>query len=291
MSLASIRQGNRMIARLAPLAVLSLLPLTVFGQADPPPEVDQALRARITQFFTYMVEGNFRKANDLVAEDTKDEYFNGSHSRLNSFKIESLTYSENFTKAELKLMAKRNMNIGGLDVEIPVPSLTTWKIEDGKWVWYHNADPGRIGIIAPDLVSAPQSNNPAVAGQAAPDDAAMRAALQMALKQPNAVLSNDSGVDKSEVILSADQVSEAKVVFHNGVSGGVQLQITTPANVPPGFSAKLEKGQAIGGEDVGIRLRYDPGDKKQTPGSFEVRVMTVPFNQVFAINVKFGAAR
>src|SRR5580658_6041018 len=41
-----------------------------------PPEVEQALRARVTEFFQFHVEGNFRAAYGMIAEDTKEYYFN-----------------------------------------------------------------------------------------------------------------------------------------------------------------------------------------------------------------------
>ena len=55
-------------------AAIFLLPLAALAQA-PPPEVDQALRARVTAFFQAHVDGSFRKAFEIVAEDTKDYYF------------------------------------------------------------------------------------------------------------------------------------------------------------------------------------------------------------------------
>src|SRR5579864_740686 len=55
--------------------VLSGFAGLAFGQPSPPPGIEDALRARVTEFFQYHVDGNFRKAYDMVAEDTKDFYF------------------------------------------------------------------------------------------------------------------------------------------------------------------------------------------------------------------------
>src|SRR5258706_8270520 len=64
--------------------LLSITPLFLYAQepkpasrpaATPPGATDQALRERETTFLQYQVDGAFRKAYDLVAEDSKDFYF------------------------------------------------------------------------------------------------------------------------------------------------------------------------------------------------------------------------
>jgi len=67
---------------------------------QPPAETDSALRARITEFFQYHVTGQFRKAEALVAEDSKDIFYNRNKPRYIKFlEIARIDYSENFTKA------------------------------------------------------------------------------------------------------------------------------------------------------------------------------------------------
>ena len=83
-------------------AAILLLPLAAFAQT-PPPDVDQALRARVTEFFQAHVDGAFRKAFEIVAEDTKDYYFATEKVRFKSFKIVDIKYSDNFTKAVVNL--------------------------------------------------------------------------------------------------------------------------------------------------------------------------------------------
>src|ERR1039458_2187897 len=59
-------------------ALFALFAATAFAQANdpfkakPPADVDAALRARVLEFFDLHVKGEFRKAEALVAEDTKD---------------------------------------------------------------------------------------------------------------------------------------------------------------------------------------------------------------------------
>ena len=48
----------------------------------PSPEVDQALRARIAEFYQDHVGGKFRQAEALVAEETKDYFYSASQAPL-----------------------------------------------------------------------------------------------------------------------------------------------------------------------------------------------------------------
>ena len=122
-------------------SALILLPIAALAQPaqDPPPEVDQALRARVTEFFNDHVEGaaGFRKAMDLVAEDTKDYYFSALKIQFKSFKIDSIFYSDHFTRAIVTLSGKRMFRVSPQfpETEISQPMSTTWKIENGKWCW------------------------------------------------------------------------------------------------------------------------------------------------------------
>src|SRR6516165_6361996 len=92
-------------------AALCLLPLIAFAQPQspqPPPETDQALRARVTEFFQDFVDGKFRDAMNLVAEDTQDEYLSSAKTPMKEFKIRDVKYSgDDFSKADVTLEVKR----------------------------------------------------------------------------------------------------------------------------------------------------------------------------------------
>lgn len=114
-----------------------LLPLIALGQQrTAPPEVDQALRARVTEFLQYHVDGNFRKAYDMVAEDTKDQYFASGKVQIKGFQINNVKFDDTFTKATVTGTISKTFSVAGNDLPVTVPSTTTWKIENNKWVWY-----------------------------------------------------------------------------------------------------------------------------------------------------------
>src|ERR1051326_4222020 len=124
-------------------AALVLLPAVLFAQTpqEPPPGIDQALRARVTEFFQDLVDGKFREAMDLVADDTKDEYFNSAKTSPKAYVIQDVKYSDNFTKAVVTLQIKRVWTLQQQQAIVDVPMTTTWKQEKDKWVWHHDVTP------------------------------------------------------------------------------------------------------------------------------------------------------
>lgn len=103
----------------------------------PPPEVDQAVRARISEFYQDHVDGKFRQAEALVAEDTKDYFYSASKPRYLSYEIEKVEFSQGFTSAKATVRCGMYINIVGFQgapMKVPIPS--TWKLVDGQWYWY-----------------------------------------------------------------------------------------------------------------------------------------------------------
>ena len=96
------------------------------------------------------------------------------------------------------------------------------------------------------------------------------------------------GVDKKEVTLATDRPSEDKVVFHNGMTGSVQLELSAPE--VPGFTAKLEQSNVRAGGDVPVVFHYEPGDPAARRDPITVQLVVQPLNQAFAIRVNFAAA-
>ncbi len=103
----------------------------------PPAGVEEALRSRVTEFFDDHIKQQSRKAEGLVAEDTKEFYYSHNKPAYLSCEIGKITYSDNFTKAKVMMKCEQFVMIPGFtDKPLAVPFASTWKIEDGKWCWY-----------------------------------------------------------------------------------------------------------------------------------------------------------
>src|ERR1017187_6076176 len=61
-------------------------------QAPAPPEIDAALRDRVTKFFQAQANGRYRQADQYVAEDTKDYFYVMNKVHLVKFDITKVAY-------------------------------------------------------------------------------------------------------------------------------------------------------------------------------------------------------
>ena len=111
----------------------------VFAKA--PPDVDDALRARIAKFYQAQVDGKARRAEEIVAEDSKDFFYNMAKPKFLGFEIRDITYSDNFTKAKVTMVMEMYLMMPGFEGKpMKVPGSTLWKIENGQWCWYIDPD-------------------------------------------------------------------------------------------------------------------------------------------------------
>jgi hypothetical protein len=265
-----------------------------------PPEVEQALRARVTEFFQLHVESNFQKAYGMVAEDTKVYYFNNKKNTYKSFRIAAVKFlNSDFTKASVDLECQQVMErVQFNGVVIPVPMTTLWKIEDGKWMWYRDPNYANLTPMGPSDVSKinPGATDEQIAARlkdlTSPESIAKRG-LQIV---------GQSGLDKQEVTLAMDKPSSAEVTFHNGQSGYIKLELNAGDKVA-GFSATLDKVDVGMNENAVLKLRYDPpagasaaggGSARPSPAQAMPQAVTVklfmqPFNQIFPVTVHFGS--
>lgn len=161
--------------------LILLLVSAMFADAPPtgqkaPPEVDTALRARITEFFQLQSKGKFVQATKMVADDSKDFFIGGSKSAYINFEVKNIKYSDNFTKAIAMVQVERMVPVEGFlghPLTWPVP--TRWKLENGEWCWYMDPDDLRrtpFGISMPKgsvvFGPPPPGSKPTGAAPAAP---------------------------------------------------------------------------------------------------------------------------
>lgn len=250
-------------------------PVGFFDKA--PPDVEQALRARITAFYQAHVDRKFRQADDYVAQDTKDFYYEANKPAYLAFEIGKIAYSDNFTKARAVVSCKIKFPIPGFGdnpVMAPVPS--TWKIENGQWYWYVDQKVGRetpFGVMPPPAGASPAAGLPG-------GFPSLASALASG---PNLdALRNSVRADKNEVQLSAKQPSTGLVTISSKMPGVISLQLDAPKT--PGLEVTLDRTELKTGEEAKLTFHSDP---EETPATriAQVRVTVIPTNQVIPITV------
>ncbi|HWF46681.1 MAG TPA: hypothetical protein VG168_06730 [Bryobacteraceae bacterium] len=229
-----------------------------FHQA--PPGVAENLRARLKIFYDCYLTGKFRVAFELVAEENKDDYFNRSKTTYHSYKIGSIEFSDNYTKAKVMLITNRDMVFQGHTFAVDVPMTAYWKVENGQWVWYllYRSLRGQqtpFGLV-PLESSAKTPSDPAAVPRDSASDApkalpkipndprSMTAAFESLAWPDKPVLSlGRSDEFRDHAVLSNH--SNRKLMFH--------LEFTPLA----GLKVEPAKGQIDPGQSLNIEAKYD----------------------------------
>jgi hypothetical protein len=236
-----------------------------------PPEVDQALRDRVTKFFQAQVEGKFRQAEQYVAEDTKDLYYNSPKNRYLSFEITKITYSDNFSKAVVAVKAPREVASQFGKMRFDVTQNGYWKLEGGLWCYY--VDPAQevrtpFGVLRPPQAGGVQQAPPKLPVKP------MISSVDEIWKQVTA--------DKQDVRFPAKGGS-AEVIISNSLPGNITLKLQSPET--PGLEARLERSQIPSKGSGRVLLKYTP--QSQEPKPTTVSVLVESTNQTIPIHVVF----
>ena len=216
----------------------------------PPAKLDKELRARIDEFYQDHIKQQFRKADSLVAADTKEFFYVQNKPAYLSCETSRIDYSEKFTRAKATVLCEQYVMLPGFadkPMKVPIPS--TWKLEKGKWYWYVDREALRqtpFGKMTAGAGTSKGTGLPAVL----PDNADFVLTLVKA--------------DKETVELKAG-MSE-KVTISNSAPGNMDLTIVGRI---PGIEATLDHTQLKVGDRAILTLKAS--DKPQ-PGLVSIRV-------------------
>jgi len=261
---------------LAPFMLLAQDPAALFSKA--PPDIDEALRARVTKFYQAHVEGKFRVADELVAEDSKDIFFGMDKPRCRSFALGPITYSENFTRARVMISCDTEMvmvMMGRIPVKMPILSL--WKMIDGQWFWYAEPQVDReartpFGLHKPQDPSA----QPAAPGPAGGGLSSYFVDLEAASRLVK--------IDREEVHFNRDTAGSERLTITNSMPGFVKLSLQ--GGIIPGVAAKLDKEELKSGESATLTISYSPM-KDSPPQDNTLTVVADPINKEFTVRIRF----
>jgi hypothetical protein len=206
-------------------------------------EAEGALRARAEQFFKLQVEKKYRQAESMVAEDTKDDYYNGNKFNIKDFSIDRIELLDDNTRAKVTIKARVTMTVPGAGmIDLDAPSLTLWKLEDKEWVWYSDhakAVETPFGTVKPQEGPNKSDGPPptlAMAGKA-PDIATLQSLVK---------------IDQTSVVLTAE-APEQTVTVSNDLPGGADIELGI--NQATGFTVDVDKKHLASGEKTLIHFR------------------------------------
>ncbi|MBL8217281.1 MAG: hypothetical protein JNK87_41555 [Bryobacterales bacterium] len=263
---------HRLLASLTACAALSFAqsPSDLFSKA--PPAIDEALRARVSKFYQAHVEGKFRVAEQLVAEESKDVFFEAEKRRCRKFEIVRINYKEDFQSASVVTNCDTDVLIppGGL-MKVTLPMTSNWKVQAEDWVWYvpprltretgfGTMSPGQ-GDGAPVIPSGPGAQE----------------------------IFNMISTDRDSVQFNPDKGSTETITITNAMPGSVRLRLE---KAPTGdLTVELDKTELKAKEQATVTIRYAPMPQQHPRGRYShevVQVVAEPPGKVLPLKVTFS---
>lgn len=244
--------------------------VSLHAQADlfnkAPTDVDEALRVRVNKFYQAYVDGKHRTAMPLVAEDTQDLWFDSDKPKYLSFQLLTIKYSEDFRKAAVTVFVEQRLPKSGGEFISRVPMTTTWRIDDGQWVYYV------------DKAIRGTKETPFGLMKAGPGDPSSASGFAR-LSNPSQ-LTRGVWLDKSEVSMGKSD----EVTVTNGLPGEVHL--TLEIDKCEGLTGKLEHD--VLGANAKAKARFELTALREEPkGPLQARIIVKETQQIIPVTIKF----
>lgn len=252
-----------------------------------PPDVDEALRARVEKFYNAHITGKYREAIPLVAEEAQDDFLAAGKSTYKACEISKINYTENFTKASVVTACKGEFRWRTERMPATMPLSSNWKLVDGQWYWYH---------VKRDVIETPfgiSSVTPDVAGTQGPQSPKNNSLPADPVAAAREILSKVS-IDKKDIELKGYETSRDEVHITNNMPGPIHVSVNSPGTT--GLTIKLDKPDIPAGETGTILFSYSVEDAKAVchdcfkpvKPSITADIRVEPTAQTFAVKVDFA---
>jgi hypothetical protein len=237
----------------------------VLQAADPPADVDSALKSRVQEFYQLMVDHKFRQGEQLVAEDSKDVYYDSKKPDIKSFRIGKIEYAEDFRSAKVTLVSTADILFPGAGVKtVNIPSVTNWKIDQDQWCWFMPKDA---------LLQTPFGKvNPSAQSKGG----------SRPLPAPITSLANAVTVDRPQIQLDPAYPKKEVVVLKNALPGPVTIVMGTPS---PAVEVLIAKPELAADESTEVTISPVAG---ATDRPTSATLIVKPLNQKISIAISWA---
>ena len=245
-----------------------------------PPEIDNALRERVTGFYQLHVDGKFRQADEFIAEDSKDIYFESKKVRYRSFEIGRITYKDEFKHAVVALMVDSpSLLVPGMPTNLKLPLVSSWKLVDGKWFWFVEQPPPGTFRTPFGYVPIPEGAKIDSNGGGAPPPNVTPA-------QAAASILSQVRLDRRDMQLVATKASSGQVKLTNGMPGPIKVRLALESSFP-GLHAELDKTDLNSQESATLTVQYEPVNPAAVQREVVARIHVEPTAQIFPVKITF----
>ena len=250
---------------------------------QPPKDLDEGLRARVTRFYQSFIAGKFNEAYTMVAPEAQNDFIEQGKAEYKECETVKIDYSDNFTKATVNDTCKGEWHWEGHVSPAVLSIVSHWKLVDNQWYWYY---------VKPKTVPNPFAPNGVTVLPDEPDTKASNVSIPKDMHIAALNILNKVRVDKNTVTLRADSVSKDEVQVRNDMPGEVNL-VLAPSPLA-GLKVTASKTRLKANESSVLTVEYSPDDKSIACGDCASRIrrawvqLTIePTGQVFQIEVAF----
>ncbi len=238
---------------------------SIFRKA--PPDVEEALLARVQQFYSLYEQAKFRQAEVVVAEESRDLYYGMSKVPIRGFHVENIEWADDFQSAKV-LVSCRYVTPRTATAEIYVPVTGNWTRRNGQWF----------------LLIVPRTTSPW--GPMRFDDPSKSKPEPFQRPTVEAVTTGGFRVVPEKLMFAGagpGPVSRT-VVISNNMPGPLRLEIEDTKL--PGLALTLSDKTVPAKSQVTLQAKYNPEAGKLS-GTHEIKISVQPINQSITIPLQF----
>lgn len=258
----------------AALSVMALAATPARSQnpfRDAPPEVENELKVRVEEFYNYFREGRFRQAEQLVAEESRDQFYGAKKARIFGYEIRDLKFSEDLSEAKVLVTCLTLVpGLGSKPLSMPLPS--TWKLADGKWYLFFQTRGDTENFQSPAGQMRFDRNAPAPGNLATVQPVTLESLEKMYTASP----------DRLEFSSRVTEPVTKTIEVRNRSRG--KLTLETDSKGMPGITIDLGAEEFGPGESLTISVTYVPHELLG-PGEYSLHFVVQPILQSFKVDL------
>ena len=269
----------------------SLLPLCLLAatgvclaqglERKAPPEVDDALKSRVAQFYTHFQRGEFRQAEGYLDAESKDLFYNAKKNRIMYFQIQNVDYADDFQKANVLVVCKTVIQMLGSE-PVNMPLNSDWRFQEGDW-WMHLSE--NRGAEGADAASP---FGPMTFSQELPQPGSRFQGPQTAAAPPT-LESHKTMYRLSTDTLTFPRNPDGPVTRTMQVKSASvgKLSVERTTRPIPGIEVSIDGAEMEPGGEATISFTYDSEQAQHLSGRVRVAFVVMPISQAFQVYLDF----
>jgi hypothetical protein len=224
-----------------------------FRQAPPkaPPEVEEALRSRVTQYYTLYQQGQYRQSEAYISPEGRDAYYAIRKNTIYGFEIKDIQIAPDLQSAKVTVACRTNVAVQTQGSRMTLPVFSQWKQIDGEWY-------ALMGALKGESVNTPFGKMTFDGGRATANgpDPGVAGGAQLATANVLANMFKLTGNRVLQFPADAKEPLTQTIVLSN--TGQATLEVRREFHEIAGMEIAVDPAEIRSGQDMKISFTYKP---------------------------------